>query len=661
MTGLTRALALCAACLIGPLAGAQQTGPMTIERDDYVEHSRGFWRALLIANWTGLRAEGREIAPPFLTDAAWNQPYHGSFLEFVWWPNPWRADDDNDIEYVYLQLADEADGRPISAEAIRDGWVAYINQFIWVSNARARALMARGVRPPGTGLTVANIDSLMIDAQLTTEIFGLFHPGMPEAALKAADLPIRTTAAGHAAHASQFYVLLHALAPRVMNAPLTPRERVLWLVNESRRYLPPTSKAAEIVDIVLADYLANPNRDDWERTRDLIYARYQRDAAVYGWRYRDWFESSINFAAGVVTLLYGEGDLQRTIRIGTLAGWDCDNQAATLGGLVGFIMGDAQVRGAFAGLPLSENFTIWSTRPAMPDLVPPSTNGFEDTFSMMAERTASVAQRALAHHGGAVDASSGTWLIPGLPAGDVSLRNPRTREDARSITLAQRRAGLVPSATRLPNSGFPSRGGSFLADFIVNGLESDFSGREEFPAERDYCSTENAPLPPDGQVAFTVTYPQAALISHVRFVEGDHFTTFPAGGGFASASIQLLVGGTWLSATGSWDQPFDPSAPFQVMTFALDAPQVAAGVRVIGPPSGAPFVTCAELDALGPEPSLPGATFDADGDGRLTIDDLYAFEASPRDVSGDGVIDESDRAWMVRAVRFSEVPGLLAR
>ena len=100
----------------------------------------------------------------------------------------------------------------MSPQQIADGWVAHVNRYIWVSNATARTLLGRGVLPPSTGLGCANEHRLMIDAQLTTEMFGLFHPGRPDAALEMADLPIRATASGHAAHASQFYVALYSLA-----------------------------------------------------------------------------------------------------------------------------------------------------------------------------------------------------------------------------------------------------------------------------------------------------------------------------------------------------------------------------------------------------------------------------------------------------------------
>ena len=74
-----------------------------------------------------------------------------------------------------------------------------------------------------------------------------------------------------------------------------------------------------MIDFVLADYLANPDVNDWERTRDRVYERYHDNAREYGFVFRSWAESSVNLAAGVLALLYGEGDFRRTVQIGTLS------------------------------------------------------------------------------------------------------------------------------------------------------------------------------------------------------------------------------------------------------------------------------------------------------------------------------------------------------
>tara|TARA_B100001059_G_C17661396_1_gene489646 strand:+ start:548 stop:736 length:189 start_codon:yes stop_codon:yes gene_type:complete len=52
----------------------------------------------------------------------------------------------------------------------------------------------------------------MIDAQLTTEIFGLFSPAQPDNVFEIADLPIQTTTRGAYEDIANFYVDMHALA-----------------------------------------------------------------------------------------------------------------------------------------------------------------------------------------------------------------------------------------------------------------------------------------------------------------------------------------------------------------------------------------------------------------------------------------------------------------
>ncbi len=78
------------------------------------------------------------------------------------------------------------------------------------------------------------------------------------------------------------------------------------------------------------------------RPGEKLYDNYQ-GADSFG-RYYNWVESTINTGATVLALLYGGGDFKQTVQIGVLAGWDCDCNPATAGGLLGIIHG-------FSGLP----------------------------------------------------------------------------------------------------------------------------------------------------------------------------------------------------------------------------------------------------------------------------------------------------------------------
>jgi hypothetical protein len=382
---------------------------ITLDRAAYAERLRAMWLGECIANWTGLRTEGVRVARPFFTDADWGKPLgrDGARLEFVL-QDPWQADDDTDIEYVYLHLMTEARTIHLSPRRIRDGWRAHINDFIWVSNRRARDLMERGVFPPETSLPLLNPASDQIDAQLTTEIFGALAPAMPDLALRIADLPIRTTAHGHAAHAAQFYVLLFSLAATV--DPAKPRrQEIVRIVREARSYLPDTSKAADVIDFVLSGYLASRGPEDWTRVRDAIARRYQEQAAAHGFVYRGFTESAVNLATGTLALLFGEGDFRRTVQIGALSGWDSDNGTATMGALVALIGGMDELFAAFPGVRLSDRYHIHRTRPTLPDRLPADDQA-EDTFSDMAQRMVSLVDLAVQEAGGEV--TPARWMIP---------------------------------------------------------------------------------------------------------------------------------------------------------------------------------------------------------------------------------------------------------
>ncbi len=634
---------LCAACLA---TTAQAQGLRSLSEADYTDRLRAMWLGQCIANWTGLRTEGRHREPPFLTDADWGLPYNGFTLDFTWYFSPWPADDDTDIEYVYLHEAARLGRFEFTPAEIRNAWVLHINRDIWVSNRKARDLMQRGVLPPATGMGHANIDRLMIDAQLTTELFGAAYPGMPELALRAADLPIRTTAAGYAAHAAQFYVVLYSLATQVDPA-LSGRDRSIWLVERGLEYIPEGSKTADVIRFVLDDFLANPDPNNWELTRDRIDARYRVAAGVSGFTYRDWFESSINLATGVMALLYGEGDYRRTVQVGTMSGWDSDNGTATMGGLLGLIGGTAGVQSAFPGANLSDLYDIDSRRDNLPDYVPQNA-GAEDTFSMMAARMMPVVRANVANAGGV--ARDGVWVLPPPRVGSGVALNPLTAAMMRSANSRVRAEGGVVSAVASAVGAPPvGRGVSSPAAF-ADGRESNFGGEEEVDSQRWYFSSEGAIA---SNVEMTVLYDRPVEASIVRVMEGDHFAS---GGRAEGLAVMLRVGESWVAASGAWSSALT-AAPFEILDFTLPAPMTVTGVRIaasITGPSG--FVTCAEIDVLATEPPVDGTSFDRDSNQYLNIDDLYSFEANPADLDGDSVAGPADREYVLAALRAGSGP-----
>lgn len=641
-------------------AGSASAGPSrVVGRAAYEDRLRAMWLGECIANWTGLRTEAARQVAPFFTDADWDTLPAGFVnpITFVTGGNPWGADDDTDLEYVYLALLTQHGATVLTPAQIVAGWQAHVNGNIWVSNASARALMGRGVVPPVTGMFTPNANALMIDAQLTTEFFGALAPGSPAQALAMAENPIRTTACGYAADAARFYAVLYALAA-VVDRTQSPRDQTIWLVTEARRYVPDSSKSADIVDFVLADYLANPDVDDWELTRDRVALRYQTNAAANGFIYRAWYESSVNFAGGVIALLYGEMDYKKTVRIGTLSGWDSDNGTSTMGGLIGLVIGTGALRAQFPGITLHERYWAWRTRPTMIDYLPADPQA-EDTFQMMAQRMLPIVERAIVEAGGKVDASGGRWLLPPAPNGDVLDLVPARREASRSANLRVRAAGGTVTAMSSVTSGPWCCGGAFgIGDpaIFANGAEMDASGVEETASRRGFYSTQNGGVPSGGVVTLTVMYDRPVDVRLVRFIEGEHFNISGlVGGWFTSIAVQARVGGVWVAVAVTPSEALDAARPFQMIDFALGQPVQASGIRIVGATGGPQGVaTLTELDALSGPVLAPPVGVDFDGNGRADVDDLYFWERVPTDLDGDGSADGADSRYLRTYLRWNE-------
>ncbi len=405
-------LFFCIIMLLGCQQTQNTTNDISLSRAAYKEKLYGFWLAQCIANWTGLVTEMDKIGIPnpegkgggFYTSADWGQPDQlniwgasdlSDSITFLYAVKDsiWGSDDDTDIEYIYQELLNQHQTTQLTGDQIRDGWLNHINKeeenFLWVSNQRAFDLMLEGIVPPATSDPVNNVHYEMIDAQLTTEIFGFFAPTRPDVALEMSHLPIRTTARENAAWIAEFNVIMYALAP-IETAHQSVKEKTKWMAEQARKRLPESSYAAKMYDFVKAQYDSGVK---WETARDELHEKYQiRQEDGYLWATKDescngCFAAGINFGASIVSLLYGEGDLKETIKIGTLCGWDSDNPTATWGGLLGFMLGKEGVEKVF-DTTFADKFNIHRTRKGFKN------NGI-DTFDKMAAKGVAIVDRVV--------------------------------------------------------------------------------------------------------------------------------------------------------------------------------------------------------------------------------------------------------------------------
>jgi hypothetical protein len=178
--------------------------------------------------------------------------------------------------------------------------------------------------------------------------------------------------------------------------------------NQARQLLTDHSYPAAMFDYTKALFESGI---PWEQTRDSIYYRYQVNQedgytiTAKGLYCNGCFAAGINFAASLISLFYGEGDIVETIKIGSLTGWDADNPTATWGGLVGFMIGKEGIEEAF-GRTFSNRFNIHRTRQHFPAA------GI-DSFEEMAQKGIVIIDRVVKEQmGGDINLADNAWLIP---------------------------------------------------------------------------------------------------------------------------------------------------------------------------------------------------------------------------------------------------------
>jgi hypothetical protein len=395
----------------GPVAAADRT----ITRDDLIEKLSGFWIGQLVGNYLGFPFElvyvdepipvlvDRYYTPLNSGDLRLNRNDHRAFVPFMFTAfDGAYSDDDTDIEFVTLHAV-EQHGLGITYPQITEAWKRHINRRIWVANRTARDLMDKGMIAPDTGAKANNPHWFQIDPQLVNEIWSAFYPGMPARAAQRAEWGARITSDDWGVHPTIAYA--------VMISEAFFETDPVKLVNAALAAIPADGPFYEgMVDLIRwhAEFPA-----DWRITRQKLhdkYYRYQKgdyEAPV------SIFSSLINGLCGVMAVLYGEGDFMKTVGIAVSAGYDCDNQAATCGGLMGVMLGAGAIPDALTqeGVP----GTRWK-KPFNDTYINYSRDGLpiHNRISDIVERIANIAETAILAEGGRKDEQDGQilYVIP---------------------------------------------------------------------------------------------------------------------------------------------------------------------------------------------------------------------------------------------------------
>lgn len=351
---------------------------LEIPCDIILDKVRGGVLGQIIGNLNGLPHEFKyDVEPGNVTDYVPSLP-DGAF-----------TDDDTDIEWVYINHMQSANELFLDSEQLADIWKTSFNQRIWCSNGYVRRLLDIGIHPPYTGSIALNPwAEFNISGQFISETFGLICPAMPQSAARLGLNYTHVTIGAEPAQTTQFYTTMIAMS--------YVENDINKLLEAGYGVLDPNSKIRTIIDDIKKWHKENP--EDWRKTRRLLRDKYTQA----GGSRRDNNGYELITGATVAAMLYGKGDFVQTLQTGFNYGWDCDNVTATMGTMIGTIMGYKQMMSQ--GWDILDRYQNIS-RDGMPE---------DETITSFADRVYANMEQMILKNGGKREIRDGQcyWLIP---------------------------------------------------------------------------------------------------------------------------------------------------------------------------------------------------------------------------------------------------------
>ena len=302
---------------------SQNTSTKLISLEELHDKIAGAWIGQMIGNIYGLPFENKNVATPGLEEK-WPFGYTKNLDKLAKTGGAF-SDDDTDFEYLYLLQMEKSGCEPTYSD-LRDTWMYHVRDKVWLANRAALGLMHHGFTPPFTGMKANNPHWFQIDPQLINEIWGYTAPGMVRYAVDKSDWAARITSDEWGVEPTMFYGALYSDAFFEKN--------IEKLLLKALKQLPTDSRYAQTVRDMMALYKKYPT--DWKKARQEMAKKYYIDEDPMT---KTIWNANLNGACGILTLLYGNGNFQRTMDLACSIGFDCDNQAATIGGLLGVMNG----------------------------------------------------------------------------------------------------------------------------------------------------------------------------------------------------------------------------------------------------------------------------------------------------------------------------------
>ncbi|NWF88239.1 MAG: ADP-ribosylglycohydrolase family protein [Ignavibacteriaceae bacterium] len=228
--------------------------------------------------------------------------------------------EDDDINYPMLNLITfEKYGEEFTTENIAQTWMENLPVLSTFTAERvAYNNILNGIFPPKSS-TIRNPYREWIGAQIRADFWGWISPQQPA---RAAEIAWRDARLSHVRNGIYGEIFVAAAI-----AACFKYENVVDVINEALTFVPSQSRFAEAISFVLSIPIL---KQPWDFTVDMLYEKFG---------HYHWVHTINNAALVAAALISSKGDFETAICNTVMGGWDTDSNGATVGSIIGTMLG----------------------------------------------------------------------------------------------------------------------------------------------------------------------------------------------------------------------------------------------------------------------------------------------------------------------------------
>lgn len=436
--------------------------------------------------------------------------------------------DDLYVEMTFLRTLEEH-GLDVS---IRQAGIDFANSEyrLWCANEAGRKNLRRGIAPPDSSHPRHNPCANDIDYQIEADFAGLIAPGLPNAVIALGEKFGRLMNYGDGVYGGQFMGGMYAEA--------FFEDDVQKVIAAGLACIPAESQYAEMVRDVVRWHREHP--EDWQKTWGLCFQKYRKDPA-YQRGSNGAIDVRINGAMVLLGLLYGAGDMEKTVVVSMRGGYDSDCNPSSAAGVLGTCRGFSRLPAHYTErLALEPRFSYTAYNvPALLDVC---------------ER---LARQIVARHGGRVEkgADGNEWFVVPRVAAAPGAYTPSWQagapEGARFTEAEYAKIRFRPHPADVGGDEPTARVQGAL-DALFPGWKTSPNGKDMAPGYRaEYLGRQHVVMthPPDKETGVTLSKRVAVpaggepvlAVTVANHAKGDFVLVAKVGG---TEVLRQAVGGT---------------------------------------------------------------------------------------------------------------------